>query len=396
MPFNLFPKQKKAIEACTGRINILEGSVRSGKTHGSYEWWARYLLFSAPKGDLLMTGRTLKSLERNVLLPMQGLIPLTYSLHSKRADILGRRIHLEGANDRQSESKIRGMTIAGHYGDEITLWPESYFAQSLARMSVAGAKMIGTTNPDSPNHWLKKDWIDADKGVVSRKLTIEDNEHLPADFVESLKREYTGLWYKRFIEGLWVSAEGSVYDMFTDDKIVKKVPKCFRYWLSGDYGTATTTVFHMFGQDHEGRIYLIKEYTWDAKKKGRQKTDTEYMKDLKAFIGGVKYEGFYCDPSAVSFMLTCSRNGIKTRDANNDVVEGIRNVSALFSNNLLYIHERCTETIDGLYGYVWDDKHQRQGVDKPLKQADHHADSLRYGIRSTYSFWKSLINKIAA
>src|SRR5690625_7400637 len=107
------------------------------------------------------------------------------------------------------------MTIAGHYGDEITLWPESYFAQSLARMSVAGAKMIGTTNPDSPNHWLKKDWIDADKGVVSRKLTIEDNEHLPADFVESLKREYTGLWYKRFIEGLWVSAEGAVYDMFT-------------------------------------------------------------------------------------------------------------------------------------------------------------------------------------
>src|SRR5690625_7803891 len=95
---------------------------------------------------------------------MQALIPLTYSQHTKREDILGRRIHLEEANDRQSESKIRGMTIAGHYGDEITLWPESYFAQSLARMSVAGAKMIGTTNPDSPNHWLKKDWIDADKG----------------------------------------------------------------------------------------------------------------------------------------------------------------------------------------------------------------------------------------
>src|SRR5690625_7619926 len=102
------------------------------------------------------------------------------------------------------------MTIAGHYGDEITLWPESYFAQSLARMSVAGAKMIGTTNPDSPNHWLKKDWKDAEKGVVNRKRTIEDNEHLPADFGESLKREYTGPWYNSFIESRWDSAEGSV------------------------------------------------------------------------------------------------------------------------------------------------------------------------------------------
>src|SRR5690625_7662445 len=101
---------------------------------------------------------------------MKGLIPLSYSLHSKRADILGRRIHLEGANDRQSESKIRGMTIAGHYGDEITLWPESYFAQSLARMSVAGAEMIGTTNPESTNHCLTHDWIDPDKGVSSREL----------------------------------------------------------------------------------------------------------------------------------------------------------------------------------------------------------------------------------
>src|SRR5690625_2632585 len=164
MPFNLFPKQKKAIEDCTGRINILEGSVRSGKTHGSYEWWARSLLFSAPKGDLLMTGRTLKSLERNALLPMQRLTPLTYSLQSKRADIMGRQRPLERANDRQSETKIRGMTIAGHYGGEITLWPESYSAQSPARMSVAGGKMIGTTNPGSPNHWLKKGWIDADKG----------------------------------------------------------------------------------------------------------------------------------------------------------------------------------------------------------------------------------------
>src|SRR5699024_8702396 len=153
-------------------------------------------------------------------------------------------VYLEGANDARSESKIRGMTIAGHYGDEVALWPESYFKQSLARMSIKDSKGISTTNPENPNHWLKQDWIDreAELDLSHHTLYIDDNPYLSADYVNSLKKEYTGVWYKRYIQSLWVAAEGVVYDMFDEDKHVvdpDDIPKCFRYWLAADYGTAT-------------------------------------------------------------------------------------------------------------------------------------------------------------
>ena len=393
MPFNLYPKQKKAIESCNARINLLEGSVRSGKTHGSYEWWARYLLHNAPDGDLLMTGKTLKALERNVLIPLQDYIPLKYSLHKKQAQILGKRVHLEGANDKQAEGKIRGMTIAGHYGDEVTLWPESYFVQSLARMSVSGAKMICTTNPDSPYHWLKKDWIDADKGVITQKLTIDDNIHLGSDFVESLKREYTGLFYRRYIEGLWVVAEGAVYDMYEPDyHAVKELPKMVRYFVGVDYGTNNPTVFLLIGQCQSGEFYVCKEYYHDGGE-GRQKTDAEYVNELKSFLPK-QYENIVIDPSASSFILACTRAGIKKiRKANNAVVDGIRSVSSLLANDLLFCHKSCKNVNREFQAYSWDSKAQEKGEDKPIKENDHTMDALRYIIYSNQRYWKSLLDR---
>lgn len=392
MPFNLFPKQKTQIEACGSRINILEGSVRSGKTHGSYEWWARYLLYNAPKGDLLMTGKTLTALERNVLIPMADYVPIQYSLHKKKAYMLGKRVHLEGANDAKAEGKIRGMTIAGHYGDEVSLWPESYFKQSLARMSLSKARFLGTTNPDSPNHWLKKDWIDARKGVTAKKLVIDDNVHLPSDYVASLKREYTGLWYRRYILGEWCLAEGLVYDMFDPDiHVVKTLPKMKRYFIGVDYGTNNPTVFLLLGQSQENKFYVCREYYHNGGD-GRQKTDSEYAKDLKAFLPS-QYENLQVDPSAKSFILACQRIGIKKiQKANHDVLNGIRSVSSLLSNDLLHYHASCTNTINEKQAYSWDIKAQEQGEDKPIKANDHCNDAERYGLHSNYKFWKHILD----
>lgn len=405
MDFNLYPKQKKAIESCNARINLLEGSVRSGKTHGSYEWWVRYLLFNAPKGDLLMTGKTMTTLERNVLLPISDYVQderlFKYSTSNKKATLFGKRIHLEGANDKKAEGKIRGMTIAGHYGDEVTLWPESYFVQSLARMSVGGAKFIGTTNPDGPYHWLKKDWIDADKGVHTEKLTIEDNIHLDPQFVASLKREYTGLWYSRYIKGLWVKAEGAVYDMF-DEKthVVKEIDysNIVRYWVGVDYGTVNPTVFYLLGQHKDGTIYVMKEYRWDSKEKGRQKTDSQYAKDFIRWIGKVNYSAIYIDPSAVSFALELRNQGVKrVHKADNTVIDGIRNVSTLLSNDLLKIHSSCEGLIKEMSSYVWDETAAEKGVDKPIKDSDHGPDAIRYPIRMIFSrYCKPYLRNIAA
>ncbi len=392
MPFNLFQKQKTIIERCDARINLLEGSVSSGKTHGSYEWWARYLLYNAPKGDLLMTGKTLKALERNVLLPLQDYIPVNYSLHKKQANILGKRVHLEGANDAQSEGKIRGMTIAGHYGDEVTLWPENYFKQSLARMRVEGAKFIGTTNPDSPNHWLKKDWVDADKGVKAAKLLIDDNPHLPTDYVESIKKEYTGLWYRRYILGEWCLAEGLVYDMFDPDiHVVTDLPKMKRHFIGVDYGTGNPTVFLLIGQGVDDRFYVMREY-FHSGADGRQKTDSEYAKELKRFLPN-HYENICIDPSAKSFILACKRINIDNiRKARNDVLDGIRSVSSLLSAGLLYYHKSCTNLINEKQAYSWDSKAQEKGEDKPIKANDHACDAERYSLFSNIKYWKSILD----
>ena len=393
MPFNLYPKQKTIINECNSRINLLEGSVRSGKTHGSYEWWVRYLLHNAPDGDLLMTGKTLKALERNVLLPMKDYIPIEYSLHKKQANILGKRVHIEGANDIQSEGKIRGMTIAGHYGDEVTLWPESYFIQGLARQSVEGAMFIGTTNPDSPNHWLKKNWIDADKGVHVGKLFIDDNPHLSKSYVDSLKKEYTGLWYRRYINGEWCLAEGLVYDMFDPDlHVVDELPKMQRYFIGVDYGTNNPTVFLLIGQAESGAFYAVKEYYHDGGNT-RQKTDSEYAADLKEFLPK-NYQNVCIDPSAKSFILACRRIGVlNIRQANNKVIDGIRSVSSLLQNNLLFYHKSCKNLIQEKQSYSWDIKAQAKGEDKPNKEHDHAADAIRYALHTNISAWKNILDK---
>ena len=349
-------------------------------------------MFNAPEGDLLMTGKTLKSLERNVLIPMQSYIPITYSLHTKQAQMLNKRVHLEGANDKQSESKIRGMTIAGHYGDEVTLWPETYFVQSLARMSVAGSRFLGTTNPDSPYHWLKTDWIDADKGMVTQKLTIDDNIHLAPVFVNALKREYTGLFYKRYILGQWVVAEGAVYDMF-DDKIhvVSELPRMKRYFVGVDYGTNNPTVFILIGQSMDNKFYICREYYHDGGN-SRQKTDAEYVKDLKGFLPK-QYENVVIDPSAKSFIVACQRAGIKhIRQADNAVLDGIRSVGSLLHNNLLFCHKSCTNTIREFQSYSWDIKAQEKGEDKPMKENDHALDGTRYAFHTNYRFWKGILD----
>src|SRR5690606_31029182 len=133
----------------------------------------------APPGELIMEGKTERTLKRNiidVLEQMVGSRYFKYNLGSGEATLFGRRIYLVGANDMRSEGKIRGLTLAGAYGDEITLWPESFFTMLLSRLSVSGAKFIGTTTPDSPYHWLMKNYLEraGELDLKSWHFSLED------------------------------------------------------------------------------------------------------------------------------------------------------------------------------------------------------------------------------
>lgn len=204
------------------RVNLLQGSVSAGKTWISLIAWALWVA-TRPKDHLyMMCGKSLQTLKRNCLLPLQDLIGkknFTFSVSTKEGKLFGRKIMLEGANDQRSESKIRGITLGGAYCDELTLFPKDFFVMLLSRLRVPGAKLIATTNPDVPTHWLKTEYIN--NGNLSDDMLniffhIDDNTTLPADYVESLKKEYTGVYYDRFIRGDWVVANGAIYKVFSD------------------------------------------------------------------------------------------------------------------------------------------------------------------------------------
>lgn len=379
-------KQLRVIATANARINILDGPVRSGKTMASIVRWIEYLK-SAPDGDLLMSGKTKHTIRRNVLEDMFTIIGRkNYSFNSTDGvlEAFGRRIYVVGANDERAEEKIRGMTIAGWYDDETTLKPESFFKQALARMSIEGAKAFLTTNPDSPYHWLHVDYLENDEllrsGIVKRfRFTFDDNLALSTEYKESLKKLYTGLWYKRMIQGLWVLAEGAIYDMFDETvHVLDILPDRFeRYFVGVDFGTSNATVFLLIGQVGQA-FYVIKEYYYDSRERGRQKTVTEYSADFRAFISGISSR-IYIDPSAAPLIVQLRRDGVSNiTQANNDVTDGIAAVASALSANRLFVHRSCVNTIKEFSSYTWDPKAQKRGEDKPLKQFDHAMDALRY------------------
>lgn len=378
------PKQLYSIAHANARLNLWEGSVRSGKTIASIIRWLAFVV-EAPPGPLLMVGKTRETLKRNILDVISELLdPADYRLvyGSGEAFIFGRRILLASANDERSEGKIRGLTLVGAYGDELTLWPESFFTMLLSRLSVTGAKFFGTTNPDAPRHWFKVRYLDRESELDMARFhfRLDDNPALGPEYVANLKLEYTGLWYARYIEGKWSAAEGAVYDLFDpDEHTLDIMPNIQLSHVGIDYGTANPTVFHSGGLQHDA-LYITGEWSYDGRTKGKSMTDAQYSKAFQEWIGWpVQVRSIDVDPSAASFKAQLLQDGIRpVRSANNDVLDGIRVVSRALANGQLYIHKSCEGLIAEMTSYAWDPKAQDRGEDAPMKLDDHHVDALRY------------------
>lgn len=394
----LAPKQIESIVYSTARQNIWEGSVRSGKTHASIVRWIEFV-HSAKTNQLLMTGKTERTLRRNVIEPMQEIVGSDICVYRSgvgEVRLGNKRIYVAGANDESAQEKIRGLTLEGAYCDEITLYPESYYKMLLSRLSMPGAKLFGTTNPDSPYHWMKVDYLDNTELNLRRfKFKLDDNIFLDPEYVASLKMEYTGLWHKRYIDGLWVLADGAVYDSYDDKTHVvdvakvlsqKAQPRFKHHFVACDYGTNNPCVFGLFGYDSvKTGVYLLKEYYWNGRERMRQKTDTEYAEDMKKFLGGIKPLAIYVDPSASSFIAELRKRGMPVQGARNDVLDGIRFVSSMLVKPRFFIDKSCKETQQEFTAYVWDEKAQKQrGEDKPVKDNDHCMDMVRYGLFSHF------------
>jgi PBSX family phage terminase large subunit len=392
----LSDKQRSSIAQANARQNIWEGAIRSSKSVAADYRWILYMDEVPDTGHPIMVGKTLASLRRNVLIPIQNLLGpsnFSFSVASLEATMWGKKIQLVGASDERAEGKIRGMTVSGAYCDEITLWPENFYNQLLGRMSVKGAKLFGTTNPDNPKHWLKKNYLDRSEelGIKVFHFSIDDNPFLDPEFVSSLKKEYTGLWYKRFIDGLWVAAEGAVYDFFTENEhLLNPANEPVAAWqdFSIDYGTNNPAAFLHFCHNSQTmpRAWLKKTYRYSAEESLRRKTDTELADDFERFTGGSKRWPVILDPSAASFKAELLSRGYKVRGAKNDVLEGIQTVSRMLKTGqykILDVPEN-RPVIDEKYSYSWDPKAADRGVDKVIKKEDHCSDAERYDLHTNY------------
>ncbi|MFF1790760.1 PBSX family phage terminase large subunit [Kitasatospora sp. NPDC058243] len=398
-------KQLRSIAQATARINIWSGAIRSGKTIASLLAFLIAISTAPTTGLIVVVGRSLQTIERNVLDPLQTIElfgPLARQVHHTRgattATILGRTIHLIGAADARAEGRLRGLTASLAYVDEATLIPEGFWNQLLGRLSVPGARLFGTTNPDGPGHWLKKRFLDRANELDLRAwhFTLDDNPSLAPAYVAALKAEYVGLWYRRFIDGAWVQAEGAVYDMWQPDTmVVDLLPQMQRILGVGvDYGTVNAFSALLLGLGVDGRLYVVSEYRHDSRITRRQLTDAQYSQGLRNWleVNDAQPEWLFIDPSAASFMTQLWTDGVPgVAKADNDVLDGIRSVGVALGSGRLLVHRSCQGLIDELPGYSWDDSAAAKGIDKPLKVNDHSCDALRYVLHSTAHEWRGLL-----
>lgn len=396
-----------SVKNATGRINIWHGPVRSGKTVSSLIAWILFVDQAPPGGDLYMVGKTELTLARNILQPLEAFLGANFRFsvgqHKAwmRSGTTGRwrTIELVGANDQRAEHKIRGPTAAGAYGDEITLWPESFFKMMLARLSVRGARFFGTTNPDGPYHWLKTGFLDNPKlNLRAFTWSIDENPFLDEEYLANLKLEYGegSLWYRRFIDGHWVAAEGAVYDFFNEtehtiDDLPDRPPD--QLDLSVDYGTSNATsvgAYLSWNGVKDGGLRAVRHSGWyyDGRATGRQKTDSEYASEILTWIDTLptKPRFVFLDPSAASFKVELRKKGLTVRAAKNDVLDGIRTQARLLRSGEYRIRRDPSnaQCIRDYGAYLWDTKAQARGEDKPLKQHDHTKDEERYYLHTMF------------
>lgn len=366
---------------------ICDGAVRSGKT--SIMMWAfvdwAMKNFSSHKFGIC--GKTVDSASKNIIVPFMSmsLAKERYILHWRRSDkILEIRrgavtnyFEVFGGKDESSFMLIQGRTLAGVLLDEVALMPRSFVEQALTRCSVDGAKLWFSCNPDSPQHWFYLEWIKRrkERNTLYLHFDMTDNPGLSQKTIERYQSMFTGVFYDRYIRGLWVMAEGLIYPMFGNQNIVNSEPEMGEYYISCDYGTLNPFLPGLWCWDGN-KATRIYEYYYSGRAAMKSKTDEEYYIELEKLAGDLPVRSVIIDPSAASMIEVIKRHHrFKVQKAVNDVVPGIVTTSRYIQDGTIQIHRNCKDIIREFGLYRWDEKSTE---DKPIKENDHAMDDMRY------------------
>ena len=403
--FELTPKQAEYIRSANHRWNVACGAVRSGKSYCqiSYCIPTRILERKNLRGLKVILGATRANIERNILQPMRDIFGdgVATSINSQNiCKILGEKVYCIGADNVRQVSKIRGSEIAYCAIDEATDINKEVFEMLKSRLSLPWSCCDITTNPSSPNHWFKTFLDSAEQGVdiYCQTYTIYDNPFLPEDYIKALESEYSGVWYDRYIKGLWTLAEGLIFPNY-GKAIVDFIPdNPQEYIISVDYGTSNPFAAILW-ERHGVSWYATKEIYYSGRDTGIQKTDDEYLRMLEELIEPIKprlrrsgrsiWGGYeetidplrvIVDPSAASFIaLLRQSQWFRAWDADNSVLDGIRNTSTAIERGLIRVSKNLKNWKEEAQGYVWDEE---AIDDRPIKENDHLMDSMRYFVQT--------------
>ena len=362
---------------------VCDGSVRSGKTLATVVGFFLWSMASFDGQFFGICGKTVGALRRNIVVHLADWLGGAFRITEHRSenkltvtDCRGCKntYYLFGGQDESAYALIQGVTLAGALLDEAVLMPRSFVDQACARCSVAGSKIWFSCNPASKSHWFYESWVQgaAQKNALHLHFTMADNPGLDGSVRQRYRRLYTGHFYKRYVLGLWCNAQGLVYE-FDEKWVTESLPKTGRYYISVDYGVQNPFSAGLWCVNG-GRAYRVKEFYYDGRKAGRQRTDAQYVSDLEALAGDLPVEAVIIDPSAASLIAALRQRGrFRVRKAKNAVLPGIRLVARLLQEGRLLFAPGCRDAIREFGLYSWE-----EGEDRPKKQDDHAMDDIRY------------------
>jgi PBSX family phage terminase large subunit len=384
---------------------ICDGAVRSGKTIVMSLAFVLWAMSNFDKCNFAICGKTVSNAERNILRPFQQIEGMPFTLQYKISNRMltvkcGTKenyFYLFGGKDESSYALIQGLTLAGVLFDEVALMPQSFVDQAIARtLSFANAKIWFNCNPESPNHWFYKEWIiNPDRKYKHLHFLMNDNPILNKKEIERAESLFTGVFYDRYIRGMWVRAEGIIFPEFANNPnrwIIKaeNVPKQFRTVDVGfDIGgNGSAYAMTCTGQGYDGIQYRLKA----EKRQADEMTMNDIEKFVNEFCGecekkyGVRIDMINCDHIAVIVNTINDNTKYKAGLCYKPPLEDrVFLYSKLFATDKIkFVEGMCDDLIDEMQNLVFDDKSDRP---IPLDDGTMQIDTYDSACYSESSYW---------
>ena len=395
------PKQIEILKACRNTdwfMLINHGAKRSGKTQLDNDLFLSELRNVKKTADeigidtpqYILAGYSMGNIQDNILTELSNKYGFEFKFDKyNNFNLFGVKVVQTSHGSISGLGRIRGMTAFGAYINEASLANQEVFDEIKARCSGRNARIIADTNPDHPEHWLLKDYINSSaSGIMSNHFRLDDNTFLDARYVKQIKETTpSGMFYDRGVEGLWVSGEGVVYPDFDREKhsITAEQVRQLRFdrvFAGVDWGWEHWGAIVVIGVTGK-RYYIIEEHA------AQHRFIDDWILTARDIIARHGDISFYCDPARTEHVAAFQKAGIRAYLANNRVLSGIEAVATLMKNDLFRIvYDECPRFRDEIYKYIW-----KKNSGEPLKENDDVLCAIRYGIYSDITILEEMPQK---